>query len=93
MLQVLKAVDNAGFCVISVITDNNKVNSNMFKLLCGGEMQSCIVHPCDASWKMFFLFDTVHIMKCVSNNWINQKKCEQTFCFSDFVNGEHMCKA
>jgi len=92
-LQVLTAVENAGFRVLCIISDNNKVNGNMFRSLCGGELQSCIVHPCDDSRKLFFLFDTVHILKCVRNNWINQKDWEQTFVFPDFVNGECVQKA
>ena len=30
-------------------------------------------HPCDVSRPLFFLFDSVHILKCVRNNWVNQK--------------------
>jgi len=32
----------------------------------------------------FFLFDSVHLMKCWRNNRLNQKDCHQTLTFPDF---------
>ena len=37
--------------------------------------------------KLFILFDSVHLFKCVRNNWLNQKDYDKTFTFptSDFL--------
>jgi hypothetical protein len=33
----------------------------------------------------FFLFDSVHLLKCVRNNWLGQRDVENTFVFPDMV--------
>jgi hypothetical protein len=81
--KVLSMVEGAGYQVLCIITDNNRVNGNMFALFSYGKLQSCITHPCDPNRKLFFLFDSVHLMKCIRNNWLNQKDSEQTLRFPD----------
>src|SRR6218665_1925937 len=92
-MHVIRMVEKAGFRIICLISDNNRVNGNMFRLLCGGLLQPCIDHPCDNSRKLFFLFDTVHIFKCIRNNWINQKDSDQTFLFPDMLDENLLHKA
>ena len=58
--------------MLSIITDNNRINRNMFEELCGETLQSSIKHPFSGD-QLFLLFDTVHILKSVRNNWLNQK--------------------
>jgi len=77
-LKVITIVEKAGFKVVCLISDNNRINGNMFAALCNGSIQPSTVHPCDPSRKLFFLFDSVHLMKCVRNNWLNQKDPNQT---------------
>src|SRR6218665_1349082 len=92
-MHVIRMVEKASFRIICLISDNNRVNGNMFRLLCGGLLQPCIDHPCDNSRKLFFLFDTVHIFKCIRNNWINQKDSDQTFLFPDMLDANLLHKA
>ena len=33
----------------------------------------------------FLLFDSVHILKCIRNNWLNLKNCKKTFIFPDIA--------
>lgn len=42
-------------------------------------------HPCGNSRPLFYLVDTVHLLKCVRNNWVNQKgeKCMYFPSFND----------
>jgi hypothetical protein len=84
-MHVIRMVEKAGFRNVCLISDNNQGNGNVFRLLCGGLLQSCIEHPCDNSRKLFFLFDTVHLFKCIRNNWINQKDSDQTLIFPDMI--------
>ena len=30
-------------------------------------------HPCNHTRPLFFILDSVHILKCIRNNWLNQK--------------------
>ena len=61
-----------------------RVNRKAFKIMCGGTLTSPIQHPSDPNSKLFFLFDTVHLFKCIRNNWLNVKIPPQTFQFPPF---------
>jgi hypothetical protein len=74
-------IENAGYTVLAVMSDNNRVNRNVFEKMCGGTLQSSISHPCDPQRQLFFLFDSVHLLKCIRNNWINQ--VDQTLRYPD----------
>ena len=39
------------------------------------------------------LFDSVHILKCIQNNWINLKNYKKTFSFPDFEDNEKILRA
>lgn len=41
-------------------------------------------HPTDNTRYLFFMFDSVHLLKCIRNNWIGQKDVEQTMTFPKF---------
>lgn len=84
VLEILKMLSEIGFKVLSIISDNNSVNRSMFQLLCGGSLNTCFKNPFDKSQTIFLLFDTVHIFKCIRNNWLNQTDSNQTFIVPDF---------
>jgi len=84
-VKVLSAVHQSGFIVLCLISDNNRVNRNMFTALCNGDLKPFISHPCDPTLKLFFLFDSVHLLKCIRNNWLNQSDVQQTFTFPDLT--------
>ena len=72
MLQVITNVTNAGFRIVSIISDNNVVNRMSFMLISGSDtLRPYIMNPVKPSQKIFILFDTVHLLKCVRNNWLN----------------------
>jgi len=91
-LEVITMLENAGYYVFCLISDNNRVNRNMFTCLCGGDLTPFIQHPCAADRKLFFLFDSVHLLKCLRNNWLGQCDAENTFQFPDMNDGS-ICKA
>ena len=37
------------------------------------------VHPLDEQREWFLLYDTVHLLKCIRNNWISEKTTTITF--------------
>jgi len=45
-LKAINIVEKAGYKVMCLISDNKRINGNMFSLMCNGSMQSSTVHPC-----------------------------------------------
>ena len=83
-LQVLKNVTNADFRIVSLISDNNIINLNCFKLLSGSDdLRLFIPNPVNPDYRIYILFDTVHLIKFIRNNWINLKNNQKTFYFPD----------
>ena len=66
ILQVINNVTKAGFRIISLISDNNIINRNSFKLLSGTDvLKPYIINPVNKEDTIYILFDTVHLLKCV----------------------------
>lgn len=82
-LQVLKMLTEIGYIIVCIISDNNGVNRTMFEKLCKGNLKSNFENPFNKSQNVYILFDSVHLFKCVRNNWLNQIDNEQTFMFPD----------
>ena len=69
--QVIANVTEAGYKIVSIISDNNVINRKSFILLSGSEtLKPFIINPLNNE-KIFLLFDTVHLLKCIRNNWLN----------------------
>lgn len=43
-------------------------------------------HPLDKTRPLFYLFDSVHLLKCIRNNWLNSKP-DQIINYPDFNSG------
>ena len=83
LIKILKILSELGFKIISIISDNNKLNGKMFQLLShDNKLHSEIQHV--HSQSLFFLFDTVHLLKSIRNNWLNVKRPYQTFIVPEF---------
>ena len=81
--EVIQNVTRAGYRIVSVISDNNVVNRKMFMELSGtGRLVPYIQNPINVDERIYILFDTVHLLKCIRNNWIND--VEKSFTFPDF---------
>lgn len=83
-MKVLSMLETIGYRVICLISDNNRVNRNMFTAMCNGILKPSIENPFDSSRQLFFLFDSVHLIKCIRNNWLGQSDSENTFAYPDF---------
>ena len=87
-LKVLKFVQESGLIVICIICDNSRVNKNMLSTLYAkfrGEGTYRIQNPKYRDLEIFLMFDPVHILKNIRNNWLNQKDSDKTLIFPDFV--------
>ena len=81
ILNGIKFVD--GKCV-AIICDNNRVNQSFFKKF---ELQK----PYLTTDNLFILFDYVHIMKSIRNNWITEKVQELEYMDGDQVKVAKWC--
>ena len=45
-----------------------------------------VPHPVDSNRPLFFIFDFVHILKTIRNNWLNQTDYNRTFIYPSFDN-------
>ena len=59
-----------GFNIVSTTMDRHKANMKMLKkLLCKGKLENWIENPYAAGKKIFLLFDSTHLLKCISHNF------------------------
>ena len=72
--EAAAVVERSGGRVVGSITDNHKVNQHYCKLFeHPGGCSAIATHPLDNRRVWFLLFDTVHLLKCIRNNWISEK--------------------
>ena len=67
-------VEQSGGTVLGSITDNHKINQHFCKLFdrpYESESPATATHPLDNTRSWYLLFDTVHLLKCIRNNWIS----------------------
>ena len=74
----LVGLESIGFTVIAVVTDNNAINRKAMSLFANPSQISIVYpHPIDSS-------RVVHIIKCIRNNWINQKTASASMMYPPF---------
>lgn len=87
LIKVIQEIENIGFRVIALVSDNNCINRKAFEhFSVSQKLESVVPHPCDSDRKLFFIFDAVHIIKCIRNNWISKRNLSNCLTFPDFDN-------
>lgn len=71
MLLVLKMVKSAGYNLIFITSDNNSTNRKLYEKLGSGCLNSVVKNPVSCTEDLFLLFDTVHLLKTIRNNWLS----------------------
>ena len=85
--KVIFDIESCDLFVVTLITDNYPLNVRLFKLFTNtSQLEHCVPHPVDPSRYLFFLFDFVHILKTIRNNWLNQTDYNRTFIYPSFDN-------
>lgn len=85
--EVITKLEDIGYKVFCVISDNNAVNSKAMSHFAEKKSLSIVYpHPTDKTRPLFYLFDSVHLLKCIRNNWLNAKP-DQTLYYPDFDSG------
>ncbi|XP_055379180.1 uncharacterized protein LOC129610592 [Condylostylus longicornis] len=78
--SVIDIVQNKGFHVLVIISDNIKTNQGMYSILTG-ENENFFPNP-NGKGNIYLLYDTVNLFKNIRNNWMYAPN--MTFLFSDF---------
>ena len=82
---MIEDIERCGLYVKVACTDNYPMNVNIFKMFSPTHILEPIVpHILDPNKILILLFDFVHILKSIRNNWLNQKDIDRTLCFPSF---------
>ena len=84
LTQSIATITRCGGTVHALICDNNRVNQSCYvKQFTPLQLDSpwIVKNPSDPDQVLYLLYDPVHIMKNIRNNWINEKT--QTLFFYD----------
>ena len=85
-LEVIKDIESCNLQVQVVCTDNYPLNVSLFKLLSPTtNLETCVPHPLQPCRPLYLIFDFVHIIKTIRNNWINQIDSNHTFSCPSFL--------
>ena len=86
MLIIIDQLEQCGAKIVAVICDGNQVNKSFFK-----RFETVAGKPWLTKEKnMFLLFDYVHLLKCIRNNWLTEK-CG-TIAFKDENGDQQMAR-
>lgn len=89
--RLIVGLEEIGFKVLAVVTDNDTRNKKAMSLFCNPEQLSIVYpHPVVHSRPLFFLFDSLDVLKCIRNNWLAQKDKNKCMMFPKFCHdGNH----
>lgn len=83
--NVIIGLEKIGYFIVCVTTDNNSINGKAMSFFANPPRLSIVyVHPYDAKRPLFYIYDPVHLLKCIRNNWLNQKNDGQCMYYLDF---------
>lgn len=84
---VIMKLEEIGYKVFCVVSDNNAINSKAMSNFAENKTLSIVYpHPADKTRSLFYLFDSVHLLKCIRNNWLNSKP-DQELNYPEFETG------
>ena len=76
--KVISDIESCDLFVVTLITDNYPLNVRLFKSFSNtSQLEHCVPHPVDSSRCLFFLFDFVHILITIRNNWKNELRSKK----------------
>ena len=90
--EVIKTVTAAGYNIVAILSDNNVTNRKMFIELSGTKtLVPFILNPVNKIDRIYLLFNTVHLLKYIRNNWINE--ADETFVYPSFTDSSSVMHA
>jgi len=72
--QLINELEDMGFEVLAIVSDANRINKKAMTFFCHPpKLLNTYPHPKEPSRPLFYVLDTVQIIKNIKNNWLNQK--------------------
>ncbi|GFO27806.1 transposable element p transposase [Plakobranchus ocellatus] len=73
--ELINTLEGCGAKIVCIINDNNKVNQSFFNTFHKSDPAFPWIakSPVDNSKPLFLLYDTVHFIKNIRNNWVSEK--------------------
>ena len=68
-MVVGQALEETGFEILPVLSDGHRTNVRFYKELLGGPVGTSLPSPFSSHHPIFLLFDPVHLMKNIFNNF------------------------
>ncbi|XP_049767201.1 uncharacterized protein LOC126100618 [Schistocerca cancellata] len=91
--KILCGLYDIGFKVICVVSDNNAINRKSMALFSSPPKLSIVYpHPANPTKPLFFIIDSVHILKCICNNRVNQKDSQVLLKYPQFDGSSDDCQ-
>ena len=83
--SVINDIEKCDLFVEVLVTDNYPLNVRLFKLYSSDHktLLPAVPHPTCPWRKLYLLFDFVHIIKSIRNNWLNLKDYDLSFTYPD----------
>ncbi|XP_077558526.1 uncharacterized protein LOC144174000 [Haemaphysalis longicornis] len=83
--DIICGLEKIGYKVISVASDNNSVSRKAMSYFSSPPVDQIVYpHPSESSRPLFFVTDPAHILKCIRNDWLDQKNERLCFYFPEF---------
>lgn len=71
---IITRLESIGYKVFCVLSDNNSINGKAMTNFSPNKKLSIVYpHPVNPERPLFYLFDSVHLLKCIFTNWLNSK--------------------
>ena len=84
--KIIIGLENTGYFVIATVADNPSVNWIAMPFSTKNESISVIyLYPVSEDSPIYFLTDSVHVLKYNWNNWLNQKNTGKCTFYVDVV--------
>ena len=85
--SVINVIEECGIIVEVLVTDNYSLNVRLFKMYSPDQrtLLPAVQHPTCPKRKLYILFDFVHIIKSIRNNWLNLKDYDLTLKYPDLL--------
>lgn len=82
IVKIVCGLESIGFNVYCVISDYNSVNRKTMSYFSKNNIYNYVYHhPVDPNRPLFFMIDSVHLLKCIRNNWLNQKNVKKNMYY------------
>jgi len=64
-----QGLESTGFEVVPILSDGHRTNAKFYKILLGDPVGTSMPSPFSDEHPIFLLFDSVHLMKTIFNNF------------------------